>query len=76
MLKNKKSQMAIVFLLLFGLALIFYAVMFPELISIIDDVKNQTTDTTILLIYDVLPFAIGFMLILAVILSIAVVVNR
>jgi len=75
MRKNKKSQMAIVLLLLFVAALIFYAVMFPELVNIIDSVKNQTTDTTVILIYDILPFALGFMLLLSVILSIAAIVR-
>lgn len=69
--KNKKSQMSIVMLLLFAGALIFYAVMFPELINIIEISKNATDDTTLILIYDILPFAIGFMLLLAVILSVA-----
>lgn len=73
--KNKKGQMALVLLLLFGLSLIFYAVMFPELRNIIDGVKVQETDKTIILIYDILPFALGFMLILATILSIAAVVR-
>lgn len=75
MRRNKKSQMAIVMLLLFTMALIFYAVMFPQLVSIIDSVKNQTTDSTVLLIYDILPFALGFMLLLSVILSIAAIVR-
>ncbi|MCH8329635.1 MAG: hypothetical protein IIB81_04555 [Nanoarchaeota archaeon] len=73
--KNKKGQMALVLLLLFGLSLIFYAVMFPELRNIIDGVKVEETDKTIILIYDILPFALGFMLILATILSIAAVVR-
>lgn len=73
--KSKRGQMAIVFLFLFSLALLFYAVMFPELVNIIDGVKVQETDQTIILIYDVLPFGIGFMLILSVILSIAAIVR-
>ncbi len=74
-MKYKKSQMSIILLFLFSMALIFYAVMFPELTNIIDGVKNSTTDTTIILIYDILPFAIGFMLILSVIISIAALVR-
>ncbi len=73
--KSRKGQMAIVLLLLFTVALLFYAVMFPELINIIEGVKSTTTDQTIILIYDVLPFGIGFMLILSVILSIAAIVR-
>ena len=73
--KNKKGQMALVLLLLFGLSLIFYAVMFPELRNIIDEVKVEQTDKTLILSYDILPFALGFMLILATILSIAAVVR-
>ena len=73
--KSRKGQMAIVFLLLFTTALLFYAVMFPELVNIIEGVKNNTTDQTIILIYDVLPFGIGFMLFLSVILSIAAIVR-
>lgn len=73
--KSKKGQMAIVLLLLFTAALIFYAVMFPELVTIIESVQNQTSDATIILIYDILPFALGFMLILSVILSIAAIVR-
>lgn len=68
---NKKGQVAVAMLLLFVASLIFYAVMFPELVNIIEGVKNQTTDATIVLIYDTLPFALGFMLLLGVILSIA-----
>ncbi len=68
---GKKGQATIVLLLLFSAALIFYAVMFPEVVNIIDAVKADTTDETLILIYDVLPFALGAMLILAVILSIA-----
>ncbi|KKN12925.1 hypothetical protein LCGC14_1011600 [marine sediment metagenome] len=67
--------MAIVFLLLFTVSLLFYAVMFPELINIIEGIKSNTTDQTLILIYDVLPFALGFMLILSVILSIAAIVR-
>ena len=67
--------MAIVLLLLFSVGLIFYAVMFPELNNIIDGVKNSTTDKTVILIYDVLPIALGFMLILSVVLSIAAIVR-
>ena len=73
--KSRKGQVAIVFLLLFVVALLFYAVMFPELINIIEGVKVNTTDATLILIYDVLPFGIGFMLILSVILSIAAIVR-
>ncbi len=75
-MKGKKSQMAMVILLLFVVALIFYAVMFPELVSIIDTAKENITDDTLILIYDILPFGIGFMLIIAVIVSIASIVNR
>ncbi len=75
-MKGKKSQMAMVILLLFVVALIFYAVMFPELVSIIDTAKESITDDTLILIYDILPFGIGFMLIIAVIVSIASIVNR
>ena len=75
MRNNKRGQMAIVLLLLFSVALIFYAVMFPELVNIINDVKGETTDETVLLIYDTLPFGIGFMLILSVMFSIASVVR-
>jgi len=67
--------MALVLLLLFSVGLIFYAVMFPELNNIIDGVKNSTTDKTVILIYDVLPIALGFMLILSVVLSIAAIVR-
>lgn len=73
--KSRKGQQAIVFLLLFTGALLFYAAMFPELLNIIEEVQVNITDQTILLIYDVLPFAIGFMLFLAVILSIAAIVR-
>lgn len=73
MKRNKKSQSSIVLLLVFGLALIFYAVMFPEIVNITETSKAGTTDTSLILIYDILPFAIGFMLILAVIFSIAAV---
>lgn len=72
---SRKGQLAIAMLLLFTAALIFYAVMFPELVTIIEGVKNQTSDQTIVLIYDLLPFAIGFMLLLAVVLSIAAIVR-
>lgn len=75
LLKSNKGQVAIVFLLLFTAALLFYAAMFPELINIIESVQNETTDQTIILIYDVLPFGIGFMLILSVVLSIAAIVG-
>jgi len=75
-MRNKKAQYAIVFLLLFTVALIFYAVMFPEIVSIINTSRNATTDTTVILIYDILPFALGFMLLLGVIFSIAAIVNR
>lgn len=75
-MRNKKAQYAIVFLLLFAVALIFYAVMFPELVTIINTFRNVTTDTTVILIYDLLPFGIGFMLLLGVIFSIAGIVNR
>lgn len=70
MKKSKKGQMAVVFLLLFAAALLFYAVMIPELMSIIDNVKAAQTDETIILIYDVLPFGIGFMLIIGLLASI------
>tara|TARA_R100000049_G_C1865721_1_gene27435 strand:+ start:244 stop:483 length:240 start_codon:yes stop_codon:yes gene_type:complete len=73
--KSNRGQMAIVLLLLFSVGLIFYAVMFPELNNIIDGVKNSTTDKTVILIYDVLPIALGFMLILSVVLSIAAIVR-
>lgn len=73
--KNKKAQMAIVMLLLFVAALIFYAVMFPELTSIIEQSKNHTTDSTVLLIYDILPFGIGFMLLISVIMAVAAIVR-
>lgn len=72
---NKRGQMALVLLLLFGLSLIFYAVMFPELRNIIDEVKVKQTDETLILIYDILPFALGFMLILATILTIASIIR-
>lgn len=74
-MKGKKAQYAMVFLLLFVVALIFYAVMFPELVSIINTSKAEITDTTIILVYDILPFALGFMLILGFIFSIAAVVR-
>jgi|TARA_Y100000034_G_scaffold78163_1_gene93970 hypothetical protein len=73
--KSNRGQMAIVLLLLFSVGLIFYAVMFPELNNIIDGVKSTTTDKTVILIYDVLPIALGFMLILSVVLSIAAIVR-
>tara|TARA_R100001530_G_scaffold3_4_gene31 strand:- start:1007 stop:1246 length:240 start_codon:yes stop_codon:yes gene_type:complete len=73
--KSNRGQMALVLLLLFSVGLIFYAVMFPELNNIIDGVKNSTTDKTVILIYDVLPIALGFMLILSVVLSIAAIVR-
>ena len=73
--KSKKGQMAILFLGLFTIALLFYAVMFPELVNIIEGVKTQTTDQTLILIYDVLPFGLGFMLLLSVILQIAAIVR-
>lgn len=68
---NKKGLVTIAYLLLFSVALIFYAVMFPELTNIIEQSKNATSDETIILIYDILPFAIGFILILGTILAIA-----
>ncbi len=74
-MKNKKGQMAIVFLLLFILALAFYSTMYPELVSIITTSKSSITDPTLILIYDILPFAIGFILILGVILFIASIVR-
>jgi len=70
-MQNKKGLVTIAFLLLFSAALIFYAVMFPELTNIIEQSKNETSDETIILIYDILPFAIGFILILGTILAIA-----
>tara|TARA_R100000789_G_scaffold100290_1_gene109671 strand:+ start:287 stop:514 length:228 start_codon:yes stop_codon:yes gene_type:complete len=75
MINSKKAQTSILFLLLFGAALIFYAVMFPELSNIVEQQKNTTSDETIILIYDFLPIGIGFMLMLAVILSVASIVR-
>ena len=49
--------------------------MFPELSNIIEQQKNATSDETIILIYDFLPFGIGIMLSLAVVLSIAALVR-
>ena len=72
---NKRGQTAILFLLLFGTSLIFYAVMFPEMITIMDEAKASVTDETVILIYDLLPFGIGFMLILSTIASIAAIVR-
>ena len=76
MIKGKKGQYAMVFLLLFLVSLLFYAVMFPEIISLINESKATISDTTIILIYDLLPFGLGFMLIIGLILSIAAIVNR
>jgi|TARA_R100001530_G_scaffold38501_1_gene29801 hypothetical protein len=76
MIKGKKGQYAMVFLLLFLVSLLFYAVMFPEIISLINESKATISDTTIILIYDLLPFGLGFMLIIGLILSIAAIINR
>ena len=76
MIKGKKGQYAMVFLLLFLVSLLFYAVMVPEIISLINESKATISDTTIILIYDLLPFGLGFMLIIGLILSIAAIVNR
>lgn len=74
-MRGKKSQLAIVLVLLFGAALIFYAAMFPELTNIIQESKNNMAVDNplpeVLLIYDILPFAIGFMLFLGFVFSFA-----
>lgn len=73
---NTKSQVAIFNLLLFGGALIVYAILFPVITDVIESSKNQTTDSTAILIYDVLPFAIGILIIIGFVGSIIAVRGR
>lgn len=59
---EKKSQAAIFNILLFGGALIVLAVLFPTIIDVIEGSRAETEDTTAILIYDILPFAIGILI--------------